>query len=208
MSVNPRIGVVRRVAGAALAAALAVGLAACTPDQATQDFLDGANKGFISADGFRWMEFSPDAREAPIAYGGITEHGERFDSSELLGEVVVVNFWYAACGPCRAEAPVLEGVWQEYQDQGVSFLGINTRDQPETSLAFAETYGVSYPSLIDIATGEAKLAFAAVVPAQATPTTVVIDKEGRVAARFIGPIGNEEEYILTSILKTVLAENA
>lgn len=196
----------RRLGAAALAATLGIGLAACAPDSATQDFLDGTNKGYIAADGFRVMEFPEDERDAPIVYGGVTDQGERFDSAETLGEVVVVNFWYAACGPCRVEASVLEEVWQEYQDQDVAFLGVNTRDQAETSLAFAETYGVSYPSIIDIATGEAKLAFAAVVPPQATPTTVVIDKQGRVAARLIGAIS--QPSILSSIVRDVLAEDA
>lgn len=196
----------RRLLGAALAALLVTGLAACAPDSATQDFLDGANKGYIAADGFRWVEFAPAERGEAIEYGGVTEQGERFESTELAGQVVVVNFWYAACGPCRLEAPILEGVWQEYQDQGVAFLGINTRDQAETSLAFADTYGVSYPSLIDIATGEAKFAFAAVVPPQATPTTVVLDREGRVAARLIGAV--PDATILEGFLKSVLAETA
>lgn len=196
----------RRAAGAALAALLVVALTACSPDAATQQYLDGANTGFVAADGFRYAGFAPDERGEPVVYGGVTEHGERFESADLLGEVVVVNFWYAQCGPCRSEASVLESVWQEYQDQGVSFVGVNTRDQPETALAFADTYGVTYPSLMDIATGEAKLAFAAVVPPQATPTTVVIDREGRVAARLIGEI--KEASILSSVVKDVLAEDA
>ena len=195
-----------RLAGAALVALLGAGLTACAPDAATQDFLDGANKGYIAADGFRWVEFEPAERGESIEYGGVTEQGERFESAELAGKVVVVNFWYAACGPCRLEAPILEGVWQEYQDQGVAFLGINTRDQPETSLAFGNTYGVTYPSLIDIHTGEAKFAFASVVPPQATPTTVVLDREGRVAARLIGAV--PDATILEGFLKSVLAESA
>ena len=196
----------RRLAGAALAALLVVGLAACSPDAATQEYLDGTHTGYVGADGGRYVGVAPADRGEPVVYGGVTEEGERFDSADLLGEVVVVNFWYAACGPCRSEAPVLESVWQDYQDRGVSFLGVNTRDQPETALAFAKTYQVTYPSLIDIATGEAKLAFAAVVPAQATPTTVVIDREGRVAARLIGEI--KEASILSSVVGDILAEGA
>lgn len=198
---TPRI---RRIAGAALAAIFAVSLAACTPDQSTEDFLDGANKDYIAADGFRTVEIAPEERGETVVYGGTVETGERFDSADAAGQVVVVNFWYAGCPPCRLEAPELEAVWQEFQDQDVTFMGVNTRDQPETALSFADTYDVTYPSLMDAATGEAKLAFAAVVPVQATPTTVVLDREGRVAARIIGAIPRAS--ILSSIVKTVVAE--
>ncbi len=197
---------ISRIAGAALAAVLAVGLAACAPDSATQDFLDGANKGYIAADGFRTVEIPVDERGDAVVFGGETDHGEAFDSAEALGEVVVVNFWYAACGPCRVEASELESVWQEYEDQGVVFMGVNTRDQVETAQAFSKDYGVTYPSVMDAKSGDAKLAFAAVVPVQATPTTVVLDRQGRVAARLIGAISDES--ILASIVKTVLAEQA
>lgn len=197
---------ISRIAGAALAAVFAVGLSACAPDAATQDFLDGANKGYIAADGFRTVEIPVEERGEAVVFGGETDHGEPFDSADALGEVVVVNFWYAACGPCRVEASELESVWQDFADDGVVFMGVNTRDQVETAQAFAKDYGVTYPSVMDARNGDAKLAFAAVVPVQATPTTIVLDREGRVAARIIGAIS--EESILSSIVKTVLAEQA
>ena len=192
--------------GAALAAVLAVGLTACAPDPVAEQYLNGEDKGYIAADGFTVVEIAPDDRGEPVEYGGVTEDGETFDSADIAGDVAVVNFWYAGCAPCRVEAPELESVWQEYQEEGVSFVGVNTFDEADTAKAFAETYGVTYPSLMDAKTGTAKLAFAGATPIQATPTTLVLDKQGRVAARIIGQL--ESASILETLVKDALAESA
>lgn len=193
------------VAGVALAASLAVGLSACAPDPATEAFLNGDEKAYTSAD-FRTEEIPAGERDEPVEFGGVTEDGEKFSSDDISGQVAVVNFWYAGCGPCRIEAPDLEAVWQKHQSDDVAFIGVNIYDQPATAQAFAETYGITYPSLIDATTGEAKLAFAKVTPIQAPPTTLVLDKQGRVAARIIGPI--EGTSILSTIIQDVLEEEA
>ncbi|UNK70217.1 TlpA disulfide reductase family protein [Microbacterium sp. H1-D42] len=193
------------VAGAALAAVLAIGLSACAPDPATEAFLNGDEKAYTSAD-FRTSEIPPAERDEPVVFGGVTEDGEKFSSDDISGQVAVVNFWYAGCGPCRIEAPDLEAVWQKHQGDDVAFIGVNIYDQPDTAKAFAKTYGITYPSLIDATTGEAKLAFAKVTPIQAPPTTLVLDKQGRVAARIIGPI--EGTSILSTIIQDVLKEKA
>ncbi|MFD5213537.1 TlpA family protein disulfide reductase [Microbacterium sp. NPDC058345] len=195
----------RRVAGAALAAMLAVGLSACAPDPATEAFLNGDEKAY-TADDFRVVEIPAAKRGEPVAFGGVTENGEQFSSDELSGQVAVVNFWYAGCGPCRAEAKDLEAVWQKHQPDDVQFIGVNIYDQADTAKAFADTYGITYPSLMDADTGEAKLAFAKVTPIQAPPTTLVLDKQGRVAARIIGPIDGTS--ILSTLIQTALAEKA
>ena len=192
-------------AGAALAAVLAVGLSACAPDPATEAFLNGDEKAYTSAD-FRTSEIPPAEREEPVEFGGVTENGDTFSSDDISGQVAVVNFWYAGCGPCRLEAPDLEAVWQKHQADDVAFIGVNIYDQPATAKSFAETYGITYPSLMDANSGEAKLAFAKVTPIQAPPTTLVLDKQGRVAARIIGPI--EGTSILSTIIQDVLEEEA
>ncbi|UYO96434.1 TlpA family protein disulfide reductase [Microbacterium sp. M28] len=196
----------RGMLGAALAAVLAVGLTACAPDPVAEQYLNGEDKGYIAADGFTVVEIAPDDRGEPVEYGGVTEDGATFDSADIAGDVAVVNFWYAGCAPCRVEAPELESVWQEYQEEGVSFVGVNTFDEADTAKAFAETYGVTYPSLMDAKTGQAKLAFAGATPIQATPTTLVLDKQGRVAARIIGQL--ESASILETLVKDALAESA
>ncbi|MEU4016859.1 TlpA disulfide reductase family protein [Microbacterium sp. NPDC028030] len=202
---SSRIRPSRRAVGAALAAVLAIGLSACAPDPVSQSFLSGENTGYIAADG-AIVEIPVAERGEPVEFGGVTETGEKFDSADIAGQVTVVNFWYAGCAPCRLEAADLESVWQKFADEDVSFVGINTRDQADTAIAFADEYDITYPSLIDVDTAEAKLAFAKVVPIAATPTTLVLDKQGRVAAKIIGPIDGPS--ILSTLVKDTLAEDS
>ncbi|OCG74591.1 TlpA family protein disulfide reductase [Microbacterium sediminis] len=194
----------RRIAAAAATLLAAVSLAACTQDQATEDYLNGENKGFISSE-FRVDEIPADQRGEPVAWAGVTENGDELSSDDVAGDVVVVNFWYASCGPCIVEAPDLEAVWQEYRDEDVSFVGVNTYDQADTARSFAAENGVTYPSIIDVNSGDVKLAFAAATPIQATPTTLVLDREGRVAALVIGQL--ESPSILSTLVGDVLAES-
>ncbi|WP_312673611.1 TlpA disulfide reductase family protein [Microbacterium sp.] len=194
-----------RLGGAALAAVLAVGLSACAPDAVSESFLNGENTGYVAADG-AIVEIPVAERGDPVEFAGVTEHGADFDSADIAGKVAVVNFWYAGCAPCRVEAPDLEAVWQEHSDADVQFIGINTRDQADTAVAFADEFGITYPSLIDVDTAQAKLAFAKVVPISATPTTLVLDKQGRVAAKIIGPIDGTS--VLSTLVKDALAEDS
>lgn len=194
-----------RILAAAAAVLTAATLAACAPDPVTQDYLDGENKGFISSE-FRVEEIPVEQRGEPVEWAGVTESGEELSSADVAGDVVVINFWYAACGPCIAEAPDLEAVWQQYRDEDVSFVGVNTYDQADTARAFAQENGVTYPSIIDVDTGDVKLAFATATPIQATPTTLVLDREGRVAVRIIGQL--EGASILSTVVGDTLAESA
>ena len=179
-------------------------LAGCTSsDSLAQQYRDGNEKGYIAGE-FQVVEIPEPDRGEPVAFEGVTETGERVSSDDYRGGVLVVNFWYAACGPCIVEAPLLEEVWQEYQDQGVAFLGVNTYDQPATALSFARDNNVTYPSVIDVNDGKVKLAFAQVTPIQATPTTLVLDRNGRVAARVIGQLASAS--ILSTLVADTLAE--
>lgn len=200
-----RTRVIRGAVGAALAAIVAVGLSACAPDPVSDSFLSGDNTGYVAADG-AVVEIPVAERGEPVEFGGVTESGEKFSSADIAGQVTVVNFWYAGCAPCRVEAEFLETVWQKFDGDGVSFIGVNTRDQADTAKAFSDEYSITYPSLIDVDTAEAKLAFAEAVPIQATPTTLVLDKQGRVAARIIGPI--DSPSILSTLVKDALAEDS
>lgn len=191
--------------GAALAAAVAVMLTACGADPVAEQYLSGDGKGYISAQGA--VEEIPAAeRGEPVDFSGVTENGDDFDSADIAGDVTVVNFWYAGCAPCRVEAGDLEKVWQQYESDDVSFVGVNIYDQADTARSFAETYGITYPSIMDVDSGDAKLAFANATPIQATPTTLVLDKQGRVAARIIGQLDGPS--ILSTLVKDALAEGA
>lgn len=192
-----QIGRTRTAVALLLAGALLTGCAA--DDSLAQQYRDGNEKGYISGD-FQVVEIPEPERGDPVVFEGVTETGETVTSDDYRGGVLVVNFWYAACGPCIVEAPLLEEVWQDYQDQGVAFLGVNTYDQPATALSFARDNNITYPSVIDVNDGQVKLAFAQLTPIQATPTTLVIDRDGRVAARIIGQLAT------ASILSTLVAD--
>ncbi|MEZ3162051.1 TlpA disulfide reductase family protein [Microbacterium sp. BWT-B31] len=193
----------RAAASVIVALGLTAGLAACANDPLADQYRSGDNKGYIAGDS-RWQEIPTGQRGEPVQFEGTLETGDDVSSADYVGDVLVVNFWYAACGPCRAEAEDLETAYGELEGDGVSFLGINTSDSPEAASAFADTWGVTYHSVMAADDGAVKLAFADKTPIQATPTTLVLDREGRVAARIIGEL--QEASILTSIVRTVLEE--
>ena len=196
---------IRRVLAGALALGLATTLAACANDPLAEQYRSGDNKGFIAADGFEVVEIPAEERGEPVVFEGTTESGDEVSSADYEGDVLVVNFWYAACGPCRAEAADLEKAYSAFEGEDVAFLGINTADAPEAAAAFAETYGVSYPSVMAAEDGAVKLAFAERTPINATPTTLVLDSEGRVAARIIGQL--EDDSVLKTLVRDALEES-
>lgn len=196
----------RRLSAALLAGALAAGLAACGNDPLAEQYRAGDNKGYIAANGFQTSEIPASERGEPVEFSGVLETGEQVSEADYAGRVLVVNFWYAACGPCIVEAPRLEEAYQSFAGQDVSFLGINTYDQPATAASFARDNGVSYPSVIAVNDGAVKLAFAEHAPLSATPVTLVLDRLGRVAARIIGEL--PDASILEAIVRDTLAEGS
>ncbi len=197
----------RVFASVVLAVVLTAGLAACTGnDDLVEQYRAGDNKGFVSKAGYETDEIPIAERGEPVTFEGTLETGQRVSSADYDGRVLVVNFWYANCGPCRAEAPELEAANRAFEGKKVSFLGLNTSDSAETAAAFAKTYDVTYPSLISVDDRSVKLAFAAAAPISATPVTLVLDMQGRVAARIIGQLPSAS--ILETIVDDVLAETS
>lgn len=180
-------------------------LAGCTSEPFATDYGDGGNKNYVAGDG-SVLEIAPDRRGEPIVFEGQTDAGLPVSSDDYAGQVLVVNFWAGFCAPCRVEAPELEKLNQKWGDKGAAFLGVNTYDEAESALAFARTYGVTYPSVIDVKSGAVQLAFAGAVAPSALPTTIVLDREGRIAARILGQI--QATSILDTIVKTLVAEDA
>lgn len=131
--------------------------------------------------------YPPDERINAPTLEGKTLEGERFGLSDLEGSVVVLNVWGSWCEPCRAEAPDLVRLAKENASRGVRFVGINTRDRPAAAKAFVRSFKVPYPSVED-AEGQLLLGFRGIIPTSVVPTTVVIDRQGQVAARIIGPV--------------------
>ncbi|WP_460818683.1 TlpA family protein disulfide reductase [Nocardioides korecus] len=117
---------------------------------------------------------------------GRTLDGAHFESRDHLGNVLVINVWGSWCAPCRAEAPVLRRVSSETKRQGVQFVGIDVRDNDAAAIAFERRYKITYPSIATADAGQAILAFGSMLPRNAIPSTLVVDREGRVAARVVG----------------------
>lgn len=181
--------------------AAALLLSACASDSLADQYRAGSNKNYIAGDG-SVTEIAPGNRLAPVDFTGTLESGATTTPADYRGRVLVLNFWYAGCAPCRAEAPDLQALWIKYQNQGVSFLGVNIRDQLSTARGFARTYGITYPSVIDADTGFMQLAFSGTVAPNAVPTTIVLDKRGRVSARILGRI--PDASVLDALIKTAL----
>lgn len=190
---------------AALAAAILVlaALAGCTADPLAEQYASGSTQNYISGDG-SVTTISLDNRGESIDFEGVTAEGDPVSSDDFAGGVVVINFWYAACPPCRVEAPDLEKLHVSLEGEGASFLGVNVRDQADTARTFETETGVTYPSVIDANDGNLLLAFAGTVAPNAVPTTLVIDKKGRVAARFLGQV--ESPSALDTIIRDTIAE--
>jgi thiol-disulfide isomerase/thioredoxin len=135
---------------------------------------------FVSGDGATTFIKIADRKIAP-AITGLTLSGTNYTYTK--DKVAVVNVWASWCSPCRAEAPTLVALANKYVD--VSFIGILTRDNPANAEAFERRFKIPYPTLID----DAILAgFKGSLPANAIPSTVILDKQGRVAARISGVV--------------------
>lgn len=144
-------------------------------------------------------------RERVHGISGKTLDGKPLDLADYRGHVVVVNLWGSNCGPCRGEAPNLVKVAKETEAEGVRFVGINTRDPSrEAAIRFEEEYGVPYPSLYDqMGRIVLKLPRGSVNP-QAIPSTIVLDPDGRLAARALAPLSERD---LRRVLRPLIAEN-
>ena len=177
-----------RYAGCLVAAVLLLGGAACSadPNSIAAQAKAGDRKGYVSGDGA--VETIPAAdRAEPVALKGQLLDGTAWDSAAARGKVLVVNVWGSWCAPCVAEAPDLQKVWSELQSDGapVEFVGIDFREDPARGAAFAKKAGVTYPSLSD---DSGVLILALQGKAPTVPTTLVLDTEGRIAARVNGPV--------------------
>jgi thiol-disulfide isomerase/thioredoxin len=139
-----------------------------------------AEESFVSGDGSVSYIKKSDRIPAP-ALAGMTLSGKNYTFN--VGQVAVVNVWASWCAPCRAEAPTLAALSEKYTD--VAFIGILTRDNPVNAEAFERRFALPYPTLID---DSVLIGFRKSLPANAIPSTVLIDKRGDVAARISGEV--------------------
>lgn len=126
--------------------------------------------------------FPPEQRQNAPAVTGELLDGTPFDLTDWHGQVVVFNWWGSWCAPCRAEADDLRAVYEATHELGVEFLGVNVRDGRDAATAFVDAFGHAWPSLFDPG-GEVALDFRD-VPPTVIPTTLLIDRQHRIAAVF------------------------
>jgi len=176
----------RRLLAAALLALVASTLTACT---------GGTSPSF---EGFQVFE-PGDRKPAPSLRGDLLDGSGAFDSTALAGKVVVVNFWGSWCGPCVGEAPELEAVYSAHKESGAAFVGVDVLDQVDNARAFARQH-MTYPSIFDPSSRVA-LDFA-VVP-RAVPNTIILDRQGRIAAVARGQVYQTD---LEPVVVDLLAE--
>jgi thiol-disulfide isomerase/thioredoxin len=174
----------RAAAAAMVAAAVAAGAAACGAGGTAQDSAIGNGSSFVTGS-YGTTLFQGAARPRAPDVKGTTLTGSTFALSADKGDVVVMNFWGSWCTPCREEAPALGALAQHFAGTDVRFVGVDIRDDPASAEAFMSTFRISYPSLNDPNDAVA-LDFSGTVPPSGIPTTLVIDRSGRIAARIVG----------------------
>ena len=169
---------------AALVALLVVAtLSGCSND----DVGSSGDAGFVAGEGVI-TRLAVEDRKQPGEVSGETIDGEPIALDDFEGQTVVVNVWGSWCAPCRSEAPDLVEASEELADDGVKFLGINSRDLDKAAAkAFQRRFEVPYPSIYD-QQGRTLLAFRGTLSPTAIPSTVIIDEQGRVAASVIGEV--------------------
>ena len=142
------------------------------------------------------------SRPAAAMIAGPTLAGDQFTLSSVRGDVVVVNVWASWCGPCRAESPALARAFGHFAGQPVHFVGIDEQDGVRQAKDFVASIGGPYPNLAD---GDGRLLLRLrLLPQAAVPSTLVLDRTGRVADRIIGPVTQAQ---ITALVGAVLTES-
>ncbi|MGC3995728.1 MAG: TlpA disulfide reductase family protein [Propionicimonas sp.] len=166
-----------RVVGVLAAMVLALALAGCSSGATS-------TSGFVGGDG-TLTQIPVDQRQPAPVISGTTLDGKAWSSEGAAGTVIVYNVWGSWCAPCRAEAPGLVAASRATQGKAV-FIGLNTRDLDTAApQAFVRAFDVPYTNLYD-PDGALLLKFSGQLPASAIPSTLLVDPQGRVAARVIG----------------------
>jgi thiol-disulfide isomerase/thioredoxin len=174
-------------------------LSACaTPNASIQN---SGEAGFISGDGTATFLKVEERNSAPELIA-LDFNGNTIDLKNYKNKVVVLNVWGSWCGPCRKEARELQELYLKNKDSGVEFIGINIRDSRVSAEKFLANFGITYPNIYD-RDGVKLLGFKDTLPANAIPSTVLVDKDGKVAARQLGPI---ERALIQGFISSLVDE--
>jgi cytochrome c biogenesis protein CcmG/thiol:disulfide interchange protein DsbE len=126
-----------------------------------------------------------------------TFDGQAYNTADLRGQVILINFWASWCEPCEEEAAELEQAYQEYRDRGVVFLGVNYVDTEPEALAYLDRFGITYANGPDLGT-EISQSFRM----RGVPETYIADGRGILVSRKIGPYSSLAE--IRAVLEAAL----
>lgn len=154
--------------------------------------------GLLLAASVIWGGYALESARPPLVAGSIVQGfdlasltGNHVNLGDLKGKILIVNFWTTWCGPCKAEIPVLAAVTKEFQDQ-VVVIGINAGETPEVVQNYVDVNDIPYAVLLD-----ENNAVADQYLIRAFPTTLIIDRNGVLIAKHIGPLTSDviQNYI-------------
>jgi thiol-disulfide isomerase/thioredoxin len=148
----------------------------------------GGSFEFVAPGGKTDIFYDPPAERGtpgPVSGPDLMDTTKTLSLKDFDGRIVVLNVWGQWCGPCRTEITQLEQVYQATRDRGVAFLGIDVRDNNiDAARDFVIDRGVTFPSIYDPAM-RTLIAFGGRYPTTVIPSTVVLDRQHRVAAVFL-----------------------
>jgi peroxiredoxin len=124
--------------------------------------------------------------------------GENLNLTEQRGTITVINFWASWCGPCRKEMPVLQNIHDKYTDLGVQVWGINVEQENQAGRDFLSKVDINFPILFDN-----KNTISELFQVVAMPTTVVVDRSGKVRYIFRGYMDGYEKKYVKAIKKLI-----
>ena len=189
-----------RVLGTLALLVLPLVATACSTTGADEQTRSSGQEGYVGVQG-NLTQIPPAERKAVPTVSGPALDGGTVSTADYDDQVLVINVWGSWCPPCRKEAPALQAASTRTADVA-QFVGITTKDaDPAQPQAFVRANGITYPSIFD-PTGATLLNFAGSLPPSAIPSTLVVDREGRLAARVLGPIS---ERTLVDLVDDVAA---
>jgi thiol-disulfide isomerase/thioredoxin len=171
----------------AVALATTLILASCARTGADEQTQNAGQVGYPTVPR-NLTRISPDQRQVlPTVSGPALGSNQTISTQDYRGKVVVINVWGSWCPPCRKEAPDLQAASVETKDVA-QFVGVTSKDyDPAPAEAFVRSFKITYPSIYD-PTGKVLLAFAGELPPSAIPSTMIIDREGRLAVRVLSEV--------------------
>lgn len=184
-----------------LLALTALTLSGCTTTGADEQTRSAGQNGYVGVDGNLTRIAPADRRTVPTIAGPALGKDQTLSTDAYGGKVLVLNVWGSWCNPCRSEAPDLQAA-SAATTKIAQFVGLNTKDfDPAPAEAFIRVNKITYPSIYD-PDGKLLLNFAGLLPPSAIPSTMVLDAQGRLAVRILGPIS---KITLVQIIDEVAA---